>query len=1596
MAGLDPQQTAIAVTLVGSVAAAAAAATALGDAQVELARARREGDRRAISRQTRVVAEAEAALDRAHRAVREAAAQLAGASPEADALAGGLEDVLALEQERTDTQIDADDALAAGDAARAQEDARRVDELTAKLDDYATERAALGALIVVPASGTITDQHDIDGLDADVPIALLPIRLETRFATNDAGDPELLVRIYPDQVHEDTHELELEAAEAQWGRHFWAEWWRAGGDSELEQQAWAQLCARTGAARAGWVAQQLRPANPADASGEPLAPDAPLDPEPVFPPVSGRAGLWTRPPLARQLPDRFLVLGYLGGVRVQAVWGHPIATELATGPSPSDAAATVAGMTADEGVRWLVEFDAAERAGMGVRVPLDRTHVDGFDRLLVLGARTGADPAKAATAFGALLSAHAATDGLGLLSPGTPTNADGDVRSGLPAGGAGRVPRTALLGGAVGPDTAAGRLALALGVDAHALADLPGADAADHDEAAAAQRALWPALGGYALEQLLDVLTPAQRADLGDHHERFVRADGFLPVVRIGRQPYGVLPVARLADWQAGVAAVSGSALGALAALRDEWIAATADAPRAQRTGDADRDLLEVLGMDAWADGYAGRTLHGPDYVTNLQTLADPAGLAAVTVKRDAALAYFDRLGLTDPAKHDGRPRLAGGLYSAGHFTLQAPLVQHGGVHPQHPLVANYLAWLLDHDALEILAEARGGDRPIMTDDAWPLLWHLVRQAVLRTVDRAALTLLVAAGGGKASDAREAELIDVFAGAPATPTAARRLAASVGGSPLGHELWPQPHGLAPADERPLLALGDDLKLLASLPSARLERLVRGVLDLHSHRLDAWISSVASRRLTELRAARPGELHVGAFGWVENLHPRGAPGPLPAAAPEVPGGNAGFIHAPSLPQAGTAALLRSGDLTHPGTDRRLAVDLSSRRARTARRILDGVRAGQSLGALLGYRLERALTTATPSLGAYVPPLRRIAPAVAGKITPDGAVPDTGAETSVVDGLAIVRRHQGHGSTLWPSTGLPAKTSAEGVRILAIFDELAGVADAVSDAVLAESVHQAVLGNPSRAGATLEAIDRGDAPPAELEFLRTPRSGVTVTHRVGLLAAADPGPETAWYADGEPTPRALAQPALEHLAARLLPAPTAIKWQVSYRASRSGRTTERTWTLAELGVGALDVVLGGLATAAPAGGELERRAALSAQTFAGAPLEELTLTFARDRAWGPGDYSIPEVAEIARALRALFVDGRAAAPADLSALGRTEAGQLEPASLVDAAAAIASRLETAVGGLEDSVKGGAEPDLWSAQLLALAAYGLDGAVPVTVVLGADEGAALAAQAATVIPRGRERAAACNAAVAAAQAAGDPAAACRQAGEALRAAFGPSFPVLVPFSLAKADMPDFSRSDDLTGTPGAVDAWLDRAARVRAGVERLALTRLYAAAFADIDEKARAGELRVAQWPEVAGEPWIALPSLDGGTPPGGRVSLAFTGTAKLDLTQPAVGLVVDDWNEVVPAATEITGVSFHFDAPGSEPPQAILLAVRGDGEAKWSVEALESVLLDTLDLARLRLIDVDTLRDAGHFAPALFTAFNVSNDTVSTDLTRAARP
>jgi hypothetical protein len=145
-----------------------------------------------------------------------------------------------------------------------------------------------------------------------------------------------------------------------------------------------------------------------------------------------------------------------------------------------------------------------------------------------------------------------------------------------------------------------------------------------------------------------------------------------------------------------------------------------------------------------------------------------------------------------------------------------------------------------------------------------------------------------------------------------------------------------------------------------------------------------------------------------------------------------------------------------------------------------------------------------------------------------------------------------------------------------------------------------------------------------------------------------------------------------------------------------------------------------------------------------------------------------------------------------------------------------------------------------------------------------------------------------------------------------------------------------------------------------------------------------------LDVAQLPHrpAAGARWVALPLEPGAEPVARTLSLLLHRAAAPPATEPWVGLFVDEWNEVVPAEAPTTGVAFHFDSPGAEAPQCVLIAVPSSLSERWTLDELVATVSETLDLAKLRTVDGELLGVLGQLTPAVYLAANAANDTVST--------
>jgi hypothetical protein len=214
-------------------------------------------------------------------------------------------------------------------------------------------------------------------------------------------------------------------------------------------------------------------------------------------------------------------------------------------------------------------------------------------------------------------------------------------------------------------------------------------------------------------------------------------------------------------------------------------------------------------------------------------------------------------------------------------------------------------------------------------------------------------------------------------------------------------------------------------------------------------------------------------------------------------------------------------------------------------------------------------------------------------------------------------------------------------------------------------------------------------------------------------------------------------------------------------------------------------------------------------------------------------------------------------------------------------------------------------------------------------------------------------------------------------------------PVFTAADPSSLqtafAAGARPEFVDHD-----PAAALAWAQRAGRVRERVARLTLGLLYAPA------PPAGHQLRVVQLPSA--DRWVALAHGDG-DPPAAATSLVVHSPEGLAPQAALAGLLVDEWVEVVPTRSVTTGIAFHFDDPGARAPQSILLAVPPQPVARWSLDLLVSIIRETADLARIRMVGPDEAPWIGRLAPALYFADNRLGDTLHLDfgtLVRSAAP
>lgn len=1537
--------------------------------------------------------------------------------------------------EESAARADLADALARGDSSMA----RAMDAQLARLGDE--REAALGEVVAARREiadiagrflGRRTPEDAVATLSAQHPVLMLPVRLETRFFD---GGTTLRIRVFPDQIHVTAHEGALTADEEAGLRWYWSHRWPhrfledgqgAPGDADrLADEAWHELSSRFRPGRAAFLVRAYPPDN--FESG---------DPAPMWADLPRRASEWTTAAKAALLPDRWCAVGFQrarGGdlVEVFRVWGKPVPDSLAAGPTPDLGAPTrTGGLPQDPDLAWLHEPQAAEDVGMMLTVhPSDLIGgadlSGGVDRLMVLGVDWTLTPEQAGDAVNAHLQAIADEGLLAFVPQGVPSNSTSTQRSPYSTDPA--VARSALAPHRQRTAGVSGRAAsvaeTALGLPAGVLDHVPGAELREQAWQGALLDALWPATGGYFLGEMLDPVlasAPGSMRAIREHIVQFLRASGPVPTLRVASVPYGMLPVTAPARFAArrGQTAQA-QILTVTRAFRRLAEPLVADVPRlssARSRDDVDAIMLKLLQRTPVPWSLTFRQLVGP--VERLAVGINWKLRAAF--QQNITAIILSELGCTTS------PLLAELTHDTTDHPLDVPLVRRAAPTEADPEGTGYLAELL-----ELLRNDAGRDILDGRTNAVALLEAYLAFAAVKQLDQSGKKTVSGAGAALGLSDEFTEYltrpadrtpysfrVEAMAVAPAMagsrvpiPTTPSELADTVipgltGTATLaGHvaaalrERWQDLGSLLDAPEDPLhglARLADGVQTLVPAPADQLEWAFRGTLDLYSTRLDAWITSLATARLAEQRASAPTGVHIGGWGIVEDL--RADSGPSAESL--------GFVQAPSLGQATSLSILRSARASHRDAGGAIFdLDLSSRRVRGGLRIIDGVASGQRLAALLGYRIERGLQDADLRLAQWILPLRLECPLRSDRPDDPSVVEpvEAVAARDVVDGVAALARWASERDALLVAAGIAAGARA---AVGAVLDDVAALADAVSDLLVSEAVHQAANGNLERSGAALAAHDR-QAPASRPEFISTPRASMTLAHRAGVwLARGETDPAAGWTADL----RSAGEPRLDRWLGQIFG--PARKWTVSASIVRPpaagadgvmppeatpARTAVGHVSLADLGISALSAVMAARRPGADRPSELELRFALAFTAMAEAAGLS---TDASDRLELSAEDLAPLLDLTAWAsdvIDSTPLSGAELAPGDDPALAAAVVDAAEATARADTVRAESLIRVDALAAAVSSLSAGAGPqalaDIMAALIGVMPLDGPDALPPVGLAPGSDHSAELAAHATEVLARVRSRLSAADVLASRPDEEVSPAgpdgsreepAAVVKARGVIRILAGndqPFLPVLAfaSPSVVAAELAD--RAARLGGDGTAVAVWLHRSALVRPRLDSLAALLVHAEANgADVQD-----ELVVIQLPHRPGAPWAALPFSAGSPPAHGTVGIVLHAPGGVDASSGGAGLIVDAWTESIPAAEETTAVAFHYDAPGARAPQTMLLAVHPEpGAATWDMAALIDSVHEAMDLARLRTLGSAELAPFSTFLPALFLPDSYTRD------------
>lgn len=1000
--------------------------------------------------------------------------------------------------------------------------------------------------------------------NGNIPTLMLPLRLETRFV-----DRQLWIRVFPDEPFFQSHNPAISSSEQEDVLFF------KNSDANAKKIAWQRLVKYYGVYRASYLVR-LSESESEFENARQLSYQEDVDPK------------------FNWLPDRFRFFLYAGD-KVHAEDGNTIdykdgliAFEDVDINSPNSG-------------KWLTSFKEAELRGMAIKItiPEDWGNIEKIDRIIVVGFRRESDSIEA---LKELLDNHKYSKGVSLLEYGTPTNNFENERSIHSSrdkfeveesfeyvvkgnqwneGSSGSTAQVLNHIFRVTPPEPIGKeLARALGLRKKDFKYVKKAASREISLLSHYQATTWFAMAGQSLKMMFgDAIPDDTHQKIWEHYSKYVRNRGPLASIKIGNQPYGILPVTSLkpATWQNPDDFLT-SVYPVLRRLFNEWKAMAkdnVDIPKVhtlinQTDGkDPYEEILEVLNMQEHSMDFQLRvrkydriSTRIPGWLSSLKNIPTPLPTLPLEMVyklldgRPEIAGYIDSindnrgvlsdLNLGDLFNQNPKKEYAynlsfrDDLATRGNVALEYKLIEEGEAPNDSSfsmkLTESNSGLLIFKKVLNELKKSIGkpanettrdtvlhyeSEQPSLFIDFWlrgyagaAQLYHRIIHfqptfdqlktfksfKVKSPVGKQSKSVIITDGQKELTiavpDGTKIEEFYVSVGDELMVGQRLFLVQNKGNLKKVNEFF---HDLG-------VAMLETLEGLSQEESRKLQKQVMlEISDLSSYRMDAWITSLATRRLENIRRipSYKHKLCLGAYGWLEDLvWDKESTVSGTEMRDENNKSDGGIIHCPTPNQSLVATLFKNSFLTHqkesdPDSSNPFALNLTSDRIQKSKQFMEGIRQGQSIEALLGYRMERYLHER--ELDKYIYEFRRVFPLEVNIINRGDANPDVGfSSVSVIDGLKIIAHKHDFANLINAGDELDGQEEVIRTGI----SQLEEILDGSADILYYEAGLQYMNGNFDRAAAAIDATV-GKIEPPESEAIKTRIPGTGINHKFIML-------------------------------------------------------------------------------------------------------------------------------------------------------------------------------------------------------------------------------------------------------------------------------------------------------------------------------------------------------------------------------------------------------------------------------------------------------------------------------------------------------------